>query len=112
MKKKQIFYDYLINTEEITLTLEGDCLDELEKEELIGLIDQTLHQQTLEVILDHLPKEFHEDFLKMFSENPYNPHLLTFIKEKVTIDIEKVISEKASKTKKEMLFDIKKSKKK
>jgi len=109
--KKQIFYEHLINTEEITLTLEGDCLDKVEKEELIGLIDQTLHQQTLEVILDHLPKEFHENFLKMFSKNPYNPHLLAFIKEKVTIDIEKEISEKASKTKKEMLLDIKKSQK-
>ena len=112
MKQKQIFYDYLIHTEEITLTLEGDCLDEVEKEELIGLIDQTLQQQTLEVILDNLPKEFHQEFLKMFSENPYNPHLLTFIKEKVTIDIENVITEKASKTKKEILSDIKKSKKK
>ncbi len=59
-KKNQIYYNYLVNTEEIILTLEDNSLDEVEKEELMNIIDQTLHQQTLEVILDHLPKEFHQ----------------------------------------------------
>ncbi len=107
----KIFYDHLINLEEVILTLDGQSIDEEEKEELVGLIDQTLHHRILKLILDHLPKEHHEAFLSRFHQAPHDPGLLVFIKEKVTVNIEEVICTEACCAKKEILSEIKKSRK-
>ncbi len=106
----KIFYDHLINLEELIVELDGHEIAVEEREELIGLMDQTMHHQILEAILDHLPKEHHEDFLSRFHQAPHSPDLLVFIKERVTVDIESVIKDRAGKAKKEILREIKKSK--
>jgi len=75
----KIFYDYLIKIEEITVELEGYEMTVEEKEEFITLIDETLHNHTLNVILSNLPQERHEDFLSLFYEAPHRPELLDFL---------------------------------
>lgn len=107
-----VFYNHLINIEEVFIELDTPEIESEEKEELLGLIDQTLHHHILQLILDYLPKEYHETFLAHFHQAPYDPELLVFIKERVEIDIETVIKTKADQTKKEILAEIKKSKKK
>ncbi len=107
----KVFYDHLIKIEEVIAELDNQEIEVEEKEELVGLIDQTLHHHTLQVILDHLPKEHHETFLSRFHQAPHDPGLLVFIKEKVTVNIEEVICTEACCAKKEILAEIKKSKK-
>jgi len=107
-----IFYNHLISLREVIDELNTYEIESEEKEELLGLIDQTFHHHILQLILDYLPKEYHEIFLTHFHQAPYDPELLIFIKERVVIDIETVIKTKAAQTKKEILAEIKKSKKK
>lgn len=108
----EVFYYHLINIEEVITELDMHEIESEEKEELLGLIDQTFHHHILQLILDYLPKEYHETFLTHFHHAPYDPELLIFIKERVVIDIEAVIKTKADQTKKEILAVIKKSKRK
>jgi hypothetical protein len=105
----KIWYDFLVEREEITLVLDKFSLDSEEKAELIDLIDQTLHHHTLNVILSHLPQSYHQDFISRFHKNPADGKLLSFVKTKVTVDIEVEIRKQAQRIKKEILSDIKKS---
>lgn len=108
----KVFYDHLIKIEEVVMEFDGQEIAIEEREELIGLIDQTIHHHTLVLILDHLPREHHETFLTRFHQTPHDPKLLLFLKENVSIDIEETIRTKAQQIKKEILQEIKKSRKK
>ena len=107
-----IFYDHLVLIEEVTSELDLFDIDPEEKTEIIDLIDQTLHHHTLNVILDHLPKEHHQEFMAGFHAAPHNKELLSFLKAHTTVDIEAEIKKIATKVKKDILSDIKKSRRK
>lgn len=109
---KKIFYDTFISIEEISLEFQLNDIPDNEKEEYLSLIDETFHLHLLDVILDYLPKEFHEDFLKIFQEKPDDEKILPFLKEKTAKDIESILRSEADKVKKEIIKEIKKSKKK
>lgn len=83
-----------------------------ESEEFAGLIDETFHNRTLGVILNSLPVEYHENFLSMVCSSPHRSELMEFLKEKSSPDIEKIIQKEAEKIKKEILLEIKRSKRK
>ncbi len=99
----KIFYDHLIVIEEITAVLDSRGLTVKERQEILSLTDQTLHHHVLNVILTHLPREHHKSFLTRFHQAPHDETLLTFLKEKVTVDIEKEIVNEAQKVKKEII---------
>ncbi len=99
----KIFYDHLVVHEEITAELDKYNIRVEEKEELIQLVDQTLHHHVLDVILTHLPKEKHEEFLTKFHKAPHDESLLDYIK-----DFEEEIIKEAKKVKLELLAEIKK----
>lgn len=105
----KVFYDRLIVIEEITAVLDSRGLTVEERQEVLSLTDQTLHHHVLDVILTHLPKEHHESFLSRFHQAPHDETLLTFLKEKVTVDIEKEITDEAQKVKKEIIDLIQKT---
>lgn len=108
----KIFYDYLIKIEEVLVELDGQELQVEERTELINLIDDTFHHHTLSLILSHLPTEHHEKFLARFHDSPQDPELLNFLKETITDDVEELIRKEAEKIKKEILKDIKRSRRK
>ena len=104
----KIFYDHLTLHEEITAKLDIQHLDPQEREELVDLIDQTLHHHVLDLILTHLPREHHADFVSRLHAAPHDLSLLDYLKTHIP-DIEAKISSHAAKVKKEILSDIKKS---
>jgi len=108
----KIFYDHLIKIEEVTVELDNYELTLEEREEFISLIDETLHNHTLNVILSHLPQQHHENFLSMFHKEPHKPELLDFLKKETLVDIEEKIRGEAEIVKKEILAEIKKAKRK
>ncbi|MCL5090659.1 MAG: hypothetical protein M1514_01475 [Patescibacteria group bacterium] len=113
MKKAKVFYDHLTQIEELFLKLEGLDIEIEEKEEIIALVDDTFHRQILTIILDHLPREFHENFLHLFSKEPESLTLLNFLKEKITkVDIEEKIISHSIMAKRDILFEIRRSVKK
>ena len=105
----KIFYDYLILIDEVIAELNQFAIDPEEKTELIDLIDQTLHHHTLDVILNHLPEEFHEEFIARFHSTPESVELLSYLKAHTPVDIELEIKKIADQVKKGLLSDIKKS---
>lgn len=104
------FLDHLIILEEITSELAVYDLPSDEQEEILGLINHTTHQHILNVILNHLPKEHHENFLTKYQAAPHDPELLAFLKKEIKSDIESEIRIQAKKIKAEILSEIKKSK--
>lgn len=108
----KIFYDHLVLREEITAELDLHSLELEEREELLQLIDETLHHTTLNVILNHLPKEHHREFITKFHAAPYDEKLLDYLQKHVSVDIKSEIAAQAAKIKKEILAEIKKSRKK
>jgi len=110
MKTAKIFYDHLTITQEVTVELDRYHIDVSEKEELIQLVDETMHHRILDLILRNLPQDKHEMFLTNFHKAPHDPSLLEFLKKEISVDFEKQIADEANKIKKEILAEIKRAK--
>lgn len=108
----KIFYDHLINIEEVIIELNQNEISVEERSEFISMIDETLHHHVLDTILSNLPFEHHEDFLTKFHKAPHDPDLLIYLSQVSGVDMEEKIKSKANAIKKEILSEIKKSKKK
>ena len=85
------FFDHLILIDEVTSALDAYDLPSQERAELVDLIHQTTHHHILNVILNHLPKHHHENFLTKFQAAPHDPELLAFLKKEIKADIESEI---------------------
>ena len=105
----KIFYDHLVIREEIDFELNRFQIDPEEQEELINLIDQTLHHHILNIILNHLPKEKHPEFITRLHADPNDGTLIDYLKTHAHPEIEAEIRKQAVKIKKEILADLKKS---
>ncbi|PIU03937.1 hypothetical protein COT44_00210 [Candidatus Shapirobacteria bacterium CG08_land_8_20_14_0_20_39_18] len=101
-----IFYDHLIEFEEIEVALSVHNLDPKTKKEVSQMIEETIHYRMMNVILTNLPKEHHQDFLERFYQAPHDEGLFDYLKEKVG-NIEDLLSQEIEKVKKELLADLK-----
>lgn len=100
------YYDNLILIDEITSELE----ESEDREELISIIHETFHHHILDLVLTHLPRHHHEEFLSLYQQSPHNEALLDFINQRIDRDIKVEIQSLAKKLKNEILTDIRKSK--
>lgn len=107
MTKTKIFYDHLVEIEEITIEVNSYKIDKNEKNEILSLVDETFHHHTLRVILDHLPFPKHEEFLQKFYQSPFDLDLLDFLKKEIEVDIEEIIKTESKKIKQQILKEIK-----
>ena len=107
-----VFYDHLLELEEIEELIKGHSGEPEEREELNKIVDETVHHRVLGCILQHLPREHHEDFLERFHAAPHDPTIIVFLQEKTPsdVDIEQKIKEAVKELKKELLSDLKKKK--
>jgi len=105
----KVFYDHLIVLEEVEVQIASSNLDRTEREEIHQMIEELVHYRVMTKILDHLPRQHHEEFLGQFHKAPYHEGVLQFLKEKVE-DIEELIREEISVLKKELLKDLSTSK--
>lgn len=106
------FYHHLIHTDDVIAEIDSYDISIDEKDELVNLVQQIFHNHTFNLILNHLPKNKHREFLSKFASTPYDLALLNFIKKEIKIDIEEAIKNQSEKIKKELLAEIKKSRKK
>ncbi|MCL4390292.1 MAG: hypothetical protein M1484_00030 [Patescibacteria group bacterium] len=108
----KIFYDHLVLREEVIAVLDKHEIAVEEREELIELVDETLHHRVLDVILTHLPAAKHEEFLTKFHQAPHDPKLLNYLQAQTPVDIEAAIRAAAAAAKQELLDEIKRARKK
>lgn len=102
-----IFYNHLIAIDEIEIVLNKKNITVEEKREIFSVVNEGFHHEILNLILTHLPKIHHENFLTKFYQNPSDPKHLDFLKREIKIDIEKEIKNLAKKIKREILLEIK-----
>lgn len=102
---KRVFWDHLIEIEEIEIKIDEHGLEKEEKLQLLKTIHQTFDAKILEEVLSHLPKEKHTTFLDKFAQKPHHPNVLEFLKEEIE-DIDEKISKLAKKLKKEILEEL------
>lgn len=84
----KLFYDHLINMKEIQSKLDSYDLSKKEKKELLKMIDETIHHEVMDVILTHLPRKHHEEFLEAFTREPHHQKHILYLQEKTEVDIE------------------------
>jgi hypothetical protein len=97
----KLFYNHLIIIEEITAVTGNDP-------KLLDLVDQTLQNEILDVILTYLPREKHEEFLQKFHTAPHDITLMQYLADHSPVNMELAILDRANKTKRKLLATIKK----
>lgn len=107
----KIFYDHLTVIEEVTTELDLYKISPDEREELVRIVDETMHHRILDLILTHLPKDKHHTFLTGFHQNPQDLKHLEFLRREISAEIDQKIKEEAKKVKQEILAEIKRARK-
>lgn len=107
MKKKHFYSDF-ISLNEVFIELENTDMSEKERIHLINIASSHLHLTIFDVVFTHLTTEDKEKFLKHVESDNYNK-TWEFLKSKIE-GIEEKIKKSVDTLKKELLEDIKKSK--
>ncbi len=87
----KIFYDHLIDLSAVEKEIKKNVTDPEERAEIYKLVDEIVHHRIVGCILDELPKAHHNEFLTKLSNHPHDENLFTYLKEKLSIDIEQFI---------------------
>lgn len=105
----KVFYAHIVEIHTLTEKLDELDLKDDHKKQLSELIDATIHQTVLDVILSSLPPKDKELFIHKMHQNPDDAELMEFLKERVG-DIEDQIKLAVKELKKELHEDIEESK--
>lgn len=106
----KLFYTHIIEIHTLTEKLDQLNLTDNHKKHLSELIDSTIHQTVLDVILSSLSEKDKELFMQKLHQNPDDKELMDFLKERV-VDIEEQIKKAVQELKKELHEDIEESQK-
>jgi hypothetical protein len=104
-----LFFDHLVIREELEFELNSYILDPQDRQELVDIIDSTLTHHVLNVILNHLPRDKHPEFMAKFRDHPDDESHLEYLKTHAHPEIEAKIKTQAVKIKQEILAEIRKS---
>lgn len=106
----KLFFDHLIELDEIDKQIKKLAKSQDEREELWGLIDEMVHHKVMGCILDKLPRDNHEEFLDLFHKSPHNEKLLfAYLKKTIGDNIESLIKQEIGVLSVDILKDIKSS---
>ena len=99
----RLFFDHLIELNQIELVIKQSVSSKEEQEELWQLVEDMIHHKVMHVILDHLPQEHHNEFLEEFSKAPHDEMHIHYLKDKTGKDIEKIIADEVQNLEEETL---------
>lgn len=102
----RLFYDHLLELEELNDHIREICETEEERFELWDIVDEIIHHRVLGCVLDCLPREEHNYFLDRYRNEPYNIELMVFIQERIEDDIEEKIKTTLSDLQEELLREL------
>lgn len=105
----RIFFDHLLNFEELQTLIGEVVASEEERHELMSLIDEIIHHRVLKCVFDHLPYDHHEEFLQMLHENPGDHLLIHFVNTRASIDLENILINKLENISKDLLASVSES---
>lgn len=76
-----IFYDHLVDWKSVNQRLAEFSLTSGERDELLRLLDETIHFEVMKHLLDVLPLHVHEYFILQVKEAPHSHEQLVFVKQ-------------------------------
>lgn len=101
-----LFYDHLISKSEVVEIIDSLEEEENQKGKALQLIDDIIFQSIIAHILESLPPHKHDVFLSQVHERPYDPEILSFLKDHVGPDIEDQIRKEGQKVVKKIIKDL------
>lgn len=90
-----LFYDHLIDKTQVTLIIEKLDAPEEKKSKFKSMVDDILHTNLLEFILQKLHPHKHKTFLSQLDKAPYDPEILAYLRSHVHEDFENDIKVQA-----------------
>lgn len=90
-----IFYDYLVDKQDILIQIEQLEAPDHHKGKLRQLVDDVIHQGLIEYILQKLHPHQHNTFLERLHSAPYDPELISYLKEHASPEIEEELQQEA-----------------
>jgi hypothetical protein len=96
---KKTFFDKHLDLTGLEKHLGGD-------EELILIVQRTMRNHVLSAILDIMPKDKHEGFLKDFTSRPEDDKHWEVLCEHIKDDVEKIVKSEVERVKKEILKEL------
>lgn len=103
----RLFYDHLIQLSEVEILIKQNASSKEEQEELWNLVEDIIHHKVLHTILDHLPRDHHNEFLEEFTKAPHDERHIQFLNDKSGKDIEDVIQNRMGHLEQEILSELK-----
>lgn len=90
-----IFYDHLIDWRKLDTAIRNLGIDSEERQTVMTHAEHIIHMHVLMVIVSHLPREKHEEFITRFHSAPHDVSHLHYIVSHTTTDVESAIRNKA-----------------
>jgi hypothetical protein len=87
----RIFFDELIEVDEIKMYLDNVVSSFEEKEDLWNLVDEFINRKIIYTILEALNDEYHDEFMTMFLEKPYSNEIVNYLNAKLNLSLEELI---------------------
>lgn len=101
-----LFFDHLVIKTEVIELINKKSEPENQKGKALQLIDDILYQGIIDHILNKLNPQHHGNFLNQVHERPYDPELISYLKQHIGPDIEEDIRFAANKIVKQILKDL------
>lgn len=89
----KLFFDHLLNLDKLEKEIKKVAKTPEEREEIWHLVDEIIHHKALGCVLDHLPKDNHEEFIEMFTKAPHNESMIfDYLKDRISENIEEILA--------------------
>jgi hypothetical protein len=102
----KLFFDDFVDLSDLEYAINEVSDSEDERHELWKVADELVHHHVLGCVFDHLPEEFHEEFLQKYHENPADDLLVHFINTKASIDFTEIVASELQRLQKSVLSDL------
>ena len=79
----KIFFDHLIKIEHIKYHIDSVATSHEEKTDLWNLVDEYINKKVLMLILEKLHADYHDEFMEMFLERPYDSEILKYLDQRL-----------------------------
>ncbi len=101
-----LFYDHLITKSEIEIFLEASEEADNQKGKALQLVDDIIFQGIVSFILENLETHHHHTFLTHVHERPYDPEIISYLRDNIGPHIEDDIRTEADHLVKMILHDL------
>ncbi len=98
-----VFYDHLIDLKKVEKHIKKVAKTPEEREELYKLVDEIVHHRVIGCILDNLPEDEHEVFMRKLIKKPHDRRIMKYLAKRVAKDVEEFIKSEINKLAVELL---------